>query len=66
MKIDKDPKPRLKFDPEKVSDVYEKLVEVFQDAKLTTGEILIAYGNLGYTLGASIQGLVEEADVRIL
>ena len=53
MKIEK-PKKTLDFDPESCNDLYIKLVEVFQEAKPTIGEILIAYGNLGYTLGASI------------
>jgi len=52
----KDFPKRLEFDPDKTNDTYEKLVNIFKDQKLTTGEILIAYGNLGYTLGASIAG----------
>jgi len=48
--------PRLAFDEEKVSDTYGKIVEVFQEAGLTTGEILVTLSNLGYTLGASIAG----------
>lgn len=42
------------FNAERCSDLYEDLVAVFQKHKPTVGEILIAYGNLGYTLGASI------------
>ena len=56
MKKSKDFQKRLEFDPDKVNRAYEKLVKIFQDEKLTVGEILIAYGNLGYTLGASIEG----------
>lgn len=48
---------RLPFDEKKVSEAYAKLVEVFQEAGLTASEILVAYSNLGYTLGASIAGI---------
>lgn len=48
---------RLPFDEKKVSDTYAKLVEVFQEAGLTASEILVAFTNLGYTLGASIAGI---------
>jgi hypothetical protein len=56
----KDFQKRLEFDPEKVNRAYEKLVQIFQDEKLTVGEIIIAYGNLGYTLGASVEGFKEK------
>ena len=59
MKIDK-PDKTLEFDPSKVNQAYEELVAVFQKYKLGVGEILIAYGNLGYTLGASIDGHAEQ------
>lgn len=55
MKIE-EPKATLEFDPSKVEACYEELVEVFRKHKLRVGEILIAYGNLGYTLGASVAG----------
>ncbi len=55
MSIEK-PKKTLQFDPEKCDKLYTDLVEIFQKHKPTVGEILIAYGNLGYTLGASIGG----------
>lgn len=48
------PTERLEFDPEACSKMYQELVEIFKKYKPTVGEILIAYGNLGYTLGASI------------
>ena len=51
---------KLEFNSEKVNNVYEKLVQTFQEAKLTTGELLIAFGNLGYTLGASIEGYSDK------
>lgn len=60
MNKSKDFVKRLEFDPEKVNRAFEKLVQVFQDERLTVGEILIAYGNLGYTLGASIEGFDKE------
>jgi len=50
---------KIAFDAEKCNTLYEELVEVFKKHKPTTGEILIAYGNLGYTLGASIGGYKE-------
>lgn len=40
----------------KIEKAYTELVKVFNKHKLTVPEILIAYGNLGYTLGASIGG----------
>lgn len=60
MSTSKDFQKKLEFDPDKVNRVYEKLVEIFQEEKLTVGEIIIAYGNLGYTLGASIEGYHEK------
>jgi hypothetical protein len=54
------PKKTLSFDPERCNDLYEALVEVFQEHKPTVGEIIIAYGNLGYTLGASIGGYPDK------
>ena len=38
----------------------EEVIEVFQKNKLTVGEILIVYGNLGYALGASIEGFDDK------
>lgn len=55
-----EPKKTLQFDPKKCTDLYEELVKVFQQYKPTVGEILIAYGNLGYALGASIGGHKEK------
>ncbi len=56
MKIEKEIEKTRAFDPDKVDQCYSDLVEVFQKHKLTIGEILIAYGNLGYSLGASMEG----------
>lgn len=54
------PEKTLSFDPERCNQLYTKLVEVFQEIKPTVGEIIIAYGNLGYTLGASIGGFSDK------
>lgn len=50
----------LEFSPEKVSDAHERIVTVLQEQKLTVGELLVLFGNLGYTLGASIAGYKEK------
>ena len=50
----------IEFSPEKVSEGHEKIVEVFRELGLTIGEIIVLYGNLGYTLGASIAGYEEK------
>ena len=44
----------------KANEALAKLISVFQETKLTVGEILIVYGNLGYALGASIEGYQEK------
>ena len=54
--INKDPEKTLQFDPEKCGDLLSKIIEAFEEHKPTVGEILVIYGNLGYTLGASIEG----------
>lgn len=48
------------FDAQKCSALYEDLILTFQKHKATVGEILIAYGNLGYALGASIGEFTEK------
>jgi len=60
MKVKKEIKKTLSFDPDKCNDLYTGLVEVFQENKPTVGEIIIAMGNLLYTLGASIEGYGEK------
>jgi len=50
----------LEFSPEKVSEAHEKIVDMLKEKKLTVGELLVLYGNLGYTLGASIAGYKEK------
>ena len=59
MTVKKEPEKVLGFDPDKCSELYTELVDVFQKHKPTVGEILIAIGNLTYALGASIQGYKE-------
>ncbi len=53
-------KKKLKFDPEACTKLYEDLVKVFQEHKPTVGEIIIALGNLQYSVGASIGGYNNE------
>lgn len=48
------------LDNERCEKLYTDLVAVFQKHRPTIGEILIAYGNLGYTLGASIGGYDQQ------
>lgn len=60
MKVDKEVEKKLEFDPEKVSDLHDKILEMLQDARPTVGELIILYGNLGYALGASIDGYTEK------
>ena len=56
MKIDKDLKETIQFDPDKCNEMLSELMEIFQKHQPTVGEILTVYGNLGYSLGASIGG----------
>lgn len=44
----------------KVNKAYEALVNVFKKYKLSVPELLVVYGNLGYTIGASIEGYVDK------
>ena len=50
----------VNFDPKKCNDLYEALVGVFQQYQPTVGELLLAFGNCGYTLGASIEGYKDK------
>ena len=59
-KIDKNPEKTLKFDPEKCNTTLRKLLDAFQEHRPTIPEILVIYGNLGYLLGASIEGYDAE------
>lgn len=47
-------------DEKKVEKTIEKLHNVFNKANLNTQEIIIAYGNLGYHLGASLAGFTDK------
>lgn len=53
------PEKKIGFDPDKATKLLEELIEVYQNNKPTTGEILIATSNLLYTLGASVGGYGE-------
>lgn len=44
------------IDEKKVENTIEKLHKIFNKAQLTVPEIILAYGNLGYHLGAHIAG----------
>ncbi len=44
----------------KADKALEDLIKVFAKHKLTIQEILLVYGNLGYTLGASIGGYKDK------
>lgn len=46
----------MNTDLDKVSKVHAELIKVFQKYSLNVGELLLVYGNLGYTLGASVDG----------
>lgn len=46
-------------DVDELNKALKELIEVFQKKKLTVQDILIVYGNLGYALGASIEGYKE-------
>lgn len=48
------------FDESKANEALAELIEIFQRKKLTVGEILVVYGNLGYALGASVEGYDEK------
>jgi hypothetical protein len=49
-----------KFNEKKANQALGDVLEAFQKNKLTVGEILVVYGNLGYALGASIEGFDEK------
>ena len=57
--IDTNPAKTIQFNPDKCSLLLTEIVELFQKHSPTEGEILVAYWNLGYTLGASIEGYIE-------
>jgi len=48
------------LDLQKVEQTIKKLHAVFNKANLNTQELLLAYGNLGYHLGASLAGFTDK------
>jgi len=46
-------------DIDAISSCHDDLLRVFQKHKLTVKEIVVVYGNLGYSLGASVEGYKE-------
>jgi uncharacterized protein YejL (UPF0352 family) len=56
MKVKDDLEKTLQFDPDKCNEMLSELMAIFQKHQPTVGEILTVYGNLGYSLGASIGG----------
>lgn len=46
----------MKLDEEKIAAAHSALLALIQSNKFTVGELIILYGNLGYSLGASIKG----------
>ena len=50
-------------DLKKVEQTIKKLHTIFNKANLNIQEILLAYGNLGYHLGASLAGFTGEGPI---
>lgn len=48
------------FDGDKIAQAHQEILDVINKYNLSVGEITILYGNLGYTLGASIGGYKEK------
>jgi len=44
---------------EKANETLQELIEVFNRRKLRVQDIVVVYGNLGYALGASIEGVKD-------
>jgi uncharacterized protein YejL (UPF0352 family) len=45
---------------DKVKDLVEDLIAAFQKHKPNVAEIIVAYGNVAYTLGTSIEGYQDK------
>jgi hypothetical protein len=60
MRIEKNLKKTLSFDPDRCNNLYTELLETFQKHRPLVGEIIVAMGNLFYALGASIEGYQEK------
>mgnify|MGYP001403697655 CR=1 FL=1 len=58
--IEKDPQKTLEFNPDKCSEILGQLIETFKNRSPTVNEILVIYGNLGYSLGAAIEGYKDK------
>lgn len=43
----------------KANEVLGQCIEAFQGANLRTQDLVVVWGNLGYSLGASIEGFTE-------
>lgn len=54
------PKKTQNFDPEKCAKLHSELIQLFQKYSINVSELLIIYGNLGYSLGASIGGYKDK------
>jgi len=48
-----------KFNEEIVQKIHDQSIDLFRNAGMTVGEILVTYGNIGRTLGLAIAGHVE-------
>jgi hypothetical protein len=48
--------PSLGLNETRCNEMLSSILEIFQKHQPTVGEILLIYGNLGYSLGASIGG----------
>lgn len=46
----------MNFNADKVSNIHSKILDLLQGENFTIGELIILYGNLGYSIGASAKG----------
>jgi hypothetical protein len=51
---------------DKASSALDEVLEVLRKHKLRVQDLILLYGNLGYSLGASIEGLTEGLTVEEL
>jgi hypothetical protein len=47
------------IDSDKTSECLDRIITIIKEAKLNISELVILYSNLGYTLGASIEGFKD-------
>ncbi|HUU86419.1 MAG TPA: hypothetical protein VMX17_01530 [Candidatus Glassbacteria bacterium] len=45
---------------EKISEAHSEILNILQNKKLNVKELVLLYGNLGYTIGASIGGYQDK------